>query len=91
MRGPIEDVDHVLLAAGTRNQVWDMGKLAAQIPHDIAKCLAARVRCPIDGVSRAQSGQRPRRGDLGRRYPERRRVRRLMIGQVMAWQQCRHP
>ena len=88
---PIQHVDHVLFAAGTHDQVGDAVEAALQVARDVAKRLAARMPGPVDGVARAQGGQRCGRGDPRRRQPQLVGVRRRVIGQVMTGQHRRYP
>ena len=90
-RTPIEHVNHVLFAARSSDQVGDVVEVALQVACDVTKRLAARVPGPINGVGRAEPGQRRRRGDSGGRQPERGRVRGPVVGQVMARQQRSYP
>ncbi len=87
---PIQHIDNVLFAARPRDQVGHMVEVAQQVAGDVAKSLAARMTRTIYRIGRADPRQRFRRADPGREQRERGRVRRLMIGKVMAGKQRRY-
>lgn len=50
-RTPIQHVDHVLLAAGSGDEVGQVVELALQVACDVAIRFAARVSGPIDEIA----------------------------------------
>jgi hypothetical protein len=53
-RGPVEDVDDVLLGGRPHNHVGQVGELAPQTPDQVAIGPADAVPCPVDRIDGPQ-------------------------------------
>jgi hypothetical protein len=85
--GPVEHVDDVLLVARERDEIGHVVEAAVQVAHHVAERLAVGVPGPGDRIRGAQVGERGGWAHPRRRESELGRVRRRMVGEVVAGQE----